>query len=221
MGTTTKLAPGQHRALAALSRLRALRGFYLAGGSAVAYHLGHRRSNDLDLFSRDAAADLDAVSDELGSLGGVKVLSATDTMLKVRLGQVPIDIVRYRYPLLEAPAPAAEGVPIAGLLDLATMKLAAISSRGIGRDFWDLHEIVTRSSITLPVALAAYLRRFGISKADLYHVLRALTYFADAEKERLPTGLTPRRWKVIKEYFVTAAPNELLRRAPRRGRSRK
>ncbi|MFQ5657921.1 MAG: nucleotidyl transferase AbiEii/AbiGii toxin family protein, partial [Candidatus Methylomirabilales bacterium] len=37
-----------------LMRLPALRPFYLAGGTGLALHLGHRRSEDLDFFSRRA-----------------------------------------------------------------------------------------------------------------------------------------------------------------------
>jgi len=45
-------------ALARLKQVAALEPFYLARGSAVAFHLGHRVSRDLVLFSADANADL-------------------------------------------------------------------------------------------------------------------------------------------------------------------
>ena len=86
------------------------------------------------------------------------------------------------------------------------MKLAAISKRGIVRDFWDLHEIL-RSGVTLAQALEAYRRRFRTAHSDLYHVLRSLTYFADAERARVrPKGLTAAKWRAIKEFFRSAAP---------------
>jgi hypothetical protein len=50
-----------------------------------------------------------------------------------------------------------------------------------------------------------------ISNADLYHVLRALTYFEDAEKDPVyPRGLTPARWERIKKFFLAEAPKVLL-----------
>lgn len=58
MGNDTVLAAAQRRALARLSALPIARELYLAGGTAVALHLGHWRSLDLDFFSRDAAFDL-------------------------------------------------------------------------------------------------------------------------------------------------------------------
>jgi hypothetical protein len=51
MGKPSRLSEEQHRALAALKRIPATSGLYLAGGAGVAWHLGHRVSNDLDLFS--------------------------------------------------------------------------------------------------------------------------------------------------------------------------
>ncbi|MBI4699699.1 MAG: nucleotidyl transferase AbiEii/AbiGii toxin family protein [Deltaproteobacteria bacterium] len=212
MAGATELAPAQRRALARLRRLASLRGFYLAGGSAVAFHLRHRRSNDLDLFSPGAEVDLSAVSDDLARLPDLAVVSATDAVLRVRLGRVALDVVRYRYPPLRRPSAGPEGFPVAGLLDLATMKLAAISVRGIRRDFWDLHEILTRTSVTLGRSLDGYVSRYGVKQADLYHVLRALTYFDDAEKEPAPRGLGVSRWRAIKEYFSERAPEALRRR---------
>jgi hypothetical protein len=44
MADSSRLAPSQLRALARLKALDALRPFYLAGGTAVAFHLGHRTS---------------------------------------------------------------------------------------------------------------------------------------------------------------------------------
>jgi hypothetical protein len=98
------------------------------------------------------------------------------------------------------------GLGLAGLRDLAAMKLAAISRRGLRRDFWDLREVV-RSGLTLRECGDAYLQRFGVREADLYHVLRALTYFADAEKDPVfPAGLDASGWDAIKAFFLTEAP---------------
>lgn len=208
MATSPSLSPRQLRALASLGRLPELSGFYLAGGSAVAAHLGHRRSVDLDLFSRDPKANLDRLGYTLvGTLGSAQVVAQTDTALTVRQSDLAIDIVRYPYPPLDEPAPGPEGFPMAGLRDLAAMKLSAIAKRGIKRDFWDLHQIVTASSVTLRRALEAYVAKFGVQEADLYHVIRSLTYFEDADKERAsPSGLSNAHWQAIKDYFLLEAP---------------
>jgi len=110
------------------------------------------------------------------------------------------------YPPLEQTELGACAVPIATLLDLAVMKLAAISRRGIRRDFWDLYAILS-SGVTLREAGHAYVTRFGVAEADLYHVLRALTYFADADRETVfPAGLSLEEWNTIKTFFRKEAP---------------
>ena len=120
-----------------------------------------------------------------------------------------VDIVKYPYAPLEPPGKGPHDFPVAGLSDLAAMKLAAIAGRGLRRDFWDLYEIL-RSGLTLEDAANAYRRRFGRDEADVYHVARALTYFADAEADRLrPQGMTPALWRRIKAHFVETAPRLL------------
>jgi hypothetical protein len=182
----------------------ALRTFYLAGGSAIAVHLGHRRSDDLDMFSRSADVDIASVEVALRHVPGIRMIS-----VRAQIGDVPVDIVRYPYPLLEETIDGPLGVAVAGLLDLAVMKLATVASRGLKRDFWDLEVIATQGGITLARACEAYVDRFGKQRADLYHVIRALTYFDDADGEPSPRGLSARRWQAIRDFFEREAPTLL------------
>ena len=132
-----------------------------------------------------------------------------DQALSLRIGDVPVDIVRYPYPLVDPAILGPGGAPTAGLRDLAAMKLAAIAKRGLRRDFWDLWAIAN-AGVTLVEAGEVYKRRFGRSQADLYHVWRALTFFDDAERESVfPEGLSARRWSTIRRFFEDAA-RELL-----------
>ena len=214
MGGARGLATGHRRALDRLRAAPTLRGFYLAGGSALTVHIGHRRSADLDLFSESDDVDLEAVRRDLARLDDtLVVIEVSDVALRLRIAGVPVDVVRYPYAPLDRPRASIVGFPLASLRDLATMKLAAIARRGLKRDFWDLREILS-TGLTLRAAARAYLRRFGRSQADLYAVLRALTFFDDADADlTFPRGLTRRRWAEIKRFFELEAP-KLLR--PRR-----
>lgn len=211
MGDAPNLSNEQRRALDRLSKLPKISEFYLAGGAALGIHLGHRRSADLDFFSRTPSADLDAVKRAVEScFDRVEVRAETDVALHLLCDGLPIDFVRYAYPPLEPPVDMF-GLGLAGLCDLAVMKLSAISRRGLRRDFWDLFEAL-HAGLTLPECGAAYVRRFGVREADLYHVLRALTYFEDADKDPvLPSGLDAERWENIKAFFRREAPR-LVRR---------
>jgi hypothetical protein len=213
VGKPSGLAAQQRRTLGDLTPLAEAHRLYLAGGGAVAYYVHHRQSLDLDLFSSDAHFDLAGFRDEvIGALTNVAVVGLTDATLRLDIAGTAVDVVRYPYGPLESPQPGPEGVRIAGLRDLGAMKLAAISQRGIRRDFWDLHEIV-HHGVTLSQALDDYVARYRASHSDLYHVLRALTYFDDAERDTvMPTGLTRKHWQTIRGYFEHTAPKELLRR---------
>lgn len=207
MGERAWLAEEQRRTLARLSQVAGVGDLYLAGGTAVAFHLRHRQSVDLDLFTRHADVDLEVVRAKLvAALPDIVVLAQTDVALSVRIDATPVDIVAYGYPLLDEPTIAEDGTAVAGRRDLAAMKLSAIARRGLRRDFWDLYAL-TQSSLSFADTAAAYLARFGKAEADLYHVMRALTYFDDAEREPvLPRGMTPELWDQIKAYFRREAP---------------
>src|ERR1041385_5128802 len=119
-------------------------GFYLVGGVAIAAHLAHRTSRDLDLF---ATRDPAALQSALDHLPGAAIQSRAPGTIHLEVCGVPVSLIESRYPLLAPPEPRAGlPVPVASLDDLACMKLSAIAGRGAARDFWDLHTIVTRAA---------------------------------------------------------------------------
>jgi len=195
-----------HRTLGWLATLPELADYYLAGGTAVAAHASHRVSRDLDFFSREPEVSLEGVKRAVFRVApNARVVSETDVALRMQVDGLPVDFVKYAYPPC-APLGTLDGVAIASPLDLAVMKLAAISRRGLRRDFWDLWVLV-RGGISLHEAGSAYRRRFGVREADLYHVMRALTYFDDAEREETPPeGMTPELWAQIRDFFLSEAP---------------
>jgi hypothetical protein len=184
---------------------------YIAGGSAVAHHLQHRVSRDVDLMTYQPDVDLADVRHRIArEIRDLEVRAETEVALHLLIAGVPVDVVRYPYPLLDPPVDGPAGFKVAALRDLAAMKIAAVARRGIRRDFWDLHEIVTRT-MRLEEALDAYHARYGVEASDLYHVLRSLTYFDDAEQEDAwPQGLSADHWAEIKRYFEKAAPAVIL-----------
>ena len=64
----TALPPQGHGTLELLSSAGILQDFYLAGGTALALHLGHRLSEDLDFFS-PASVDTLMLKQRLDELG--------------------------------------------------------------------------------------------------------------------------------------------------------
>jgi len=67
---------------------------YLAGGVAVGLHLGHRRSNDLDLFAPEVDAET-LVS--AASASQLRVLSRAEGTVYLDVGGVPASVLRYSF----------------------------------------------------------------------------------------------------------------------------
>jgi len=80
------------------------------------------------------------------------------------------------------------------------MKLSAIAQRGHKKDFVDLYALGTKS-FSLKQMLNFYQKKFSLK--DIGHVLFALSYFDDAEKERLPMMLWKTQWNPMKKAIQT------------------
>jgi hypothetical protein len=171
---------------------------YLAGGVAVAARFSHRTSHDLDIFT--VHSDPELLAEAFVDHGDVRVTSRSRGTVYLEVGGIPVSIIRHRYPLV-ASAERIGSLPIAlaSLVDLTAMKLHAIASRGAARDFWDLHELITRRPVSLADALDEHRMRYP--NEDTGHVLKSLAYFGDAEASPLPAGLDPDRWRAIRKDF--------------------
>lgn len=170
-------------------------GFYLGGGTAIALHLGHRKSVDLDWFTAERVDDARQLVGRLRD-DGVVIDDAQTARGTVHgaVDGVRVSLLEFRYALL-APVERFDGVPIAALDDLAPMKLSAIAQRGTRRDFVDIHALV-QGFRPLPVMLELYRRKFEVE--DLTHVVYGLGYFDNAEPEQMPTMLRDADWERIK-----------------------
>jgi hypothetical protein len=188
----------QGKVLAALApQLEGTR-FHLAGGTAVALWLGHRRSVDFDWFTPEPLGDPLLFARQLQQDLPFHVGTVARGTLHGTLYGVRLTFLEYRYRLLEPPTPWPEqACELASLRDLACMKLSAISQRGAKKDFLDLHALGTAGGLDLPGMLADYREKY--ETRDIAHVLYALTYFDDAERERTPAMFWPVRWPEVRE----------------------
>lgn len=173
--------------------------FYLGGGTAVALHLGHRQSYDLDLFTQEWDFPLDLPRRELAPLGEVEVIHQEGKTFIATLDGEQISFFVYPYPLVDALS-MFEGVRIAGLSDLAAMKLDAISSRGTKRDFVDLYQIC-QDVFSLREAIRRFERKYADVRYSMVHLLKSLHYFQDAEPDPMPHMLVPLEWPEVKRFF--------------------
>ncbi len=176
--------------------------FYLAGGTATALHLGHRRSYDLDFFS-PVPFDKGDPRRFLGPLGRLIVEQEDEGTFLGTLNDVRISFFIYPYRLL-APPVLFGAVRIVALEDLAIMKLDAIASRGKKRDFLDLY-FICRDFLTLREMLPLVERKYERVEYNFTHLLKSLMYFEDAEADPMPEMLKPVSWPDVRHFFEQEA----------------
>ena len=179
-----------------------LTGWTLAGGTGLAFHLGHRISDAVN-FCRTDDMDVRALHDVLASHGPYETLQEADHTLTVIIKNTKLSFFRVRDPFLFDTLPH-RFFTIASIGDIALMKLIAISGRGSRKDFADLYTIL-QDEPTLEAYFEMLARKYGESRVNTYHILKSLTYFDDAESEPMPQMLVPFDWKECKAFFVREA----------------
>jgi hypothetical protein len=177
-------------------------GFYLGGGTAVALHLGHRQSLDLDWFTGRTIDDPLELAKDIQDRGvELHVGSAHRGTLHGTVRGVRASFLETRYPLLNSPIAWTEfGCSLAGLDDLAAMKLLAVSQRGSRKDFLDVYALC-RHGVSLGVMLECYRKKYSVD--DIARILFSLCYFDDADPMPMPTMLLRITWEEVKDSLRT------------------
>ena len=172
----------------------------LVGGTALALQLGHRISVDLDVFGKwDYSCDLRTI---LSAVGRVEKDGGTPDgkMAFLSIDGVKVDCVSHEmYEWLEPPV-EGNGIRIAGIKDIAAMKINAITNRGARKDFVDLARLL--DDYLLEEVFEWYRGKYPDANPAL--ALRSLSYFADAETMPMPRMLIPFDWEMAKERIVAA-----------------
>lgn len=196
------LTPETQQAFRRIACLEFISDFYLAGGTGLALHLGHRFSVDLDFFSPHIDAvgvDQRALLRETFDDPTLSITFDNDATFVATWRGVGLSFFRlHLYPLVQ-PTLMVAGVPLASLEEIGAMKLAAIIDRGTRKDLVDLYFVLRQAPIEhlFQVAAVKYarVRTFAISAT------RALAYFEDAEALPMPRMIDRTPWPVMKRFL--------------------
>lgn len=112
---------------------------------------------------------------------------------------IKVDIVNYRYLWIDE-CVSEEGLVLAGIKDIAAMKIAAIIGRGTKKDFIDLHFLLR--TFSLRELLDLYMNKYP--DGSVFIALKSLTYFEDAEADPMPTMFEDISWMTVKANIRTA-----------------
>jgi hypothetical protein len=150
--------------------------FNLVGGTALALHLGHRKSIDLDFFTSESF-DLEEVKMMLIKKYDFKVSYSRSQTLKGFINGVKVDFIKFDYPHLHN-CDIIDEVRIESIPDIIAMKLLSITDNGSRiKDFIDIAYL--SSWFSLEEMLQFFIRK--ITNSNIMMPIKALTYFDDID----------------------------------------
>lgn len=119
--------------------------FYLVGGTAIALHLGHRRSIDFDLFTDNTFDPMQIRTKILSDYKIDQTFSQGEGELTVLINKVRITFFHYPF-FLERSIDFDSIIKMPDLITLGAMKVFALGRRAKWKDYIDLYYIFQKHS---------------------------------------------------------------------------
>ncbi len=152
----------------------ALEKFVLVGGTALSLQIGHRRSIDIDLFS-STPFNVEEMVSFLQNEFDFSNQNQFKNSLLGSIRNIKVDIISHQYAWLK-PALEEDGLRMAGLEDIAAMKLNAIVGNGSRlKDFVDIAYLTSRFS--LQQMLQFYETKYPLNNSMM--AIKSLNWFDD------------------------------------------
>ena len=168
--------------------------WFVIGGQAVRCFTPYRPSRDVD-FGVDSPVNLEDLVAQLRRRGDVEIQERTSDTVHLLWNGTKVSA--FVLPIL-APHVEDRHLTVTGVL---ATKLHAILDCGLRRDFFDVYVMLQQHRLGIHAALAA-VRTVYQGQIDEGLLLRALTYFDDAEREAALPAEGPRDWDGVKNYFL-------------------
>ena len=171
--------------------------WFVIGGQAVRCFCPYRPSRDVD-FGVIKAKDSKQLLAHLRARGDVALLERTRDTVHLTFDGIDVSI----FVLKKLGKHVESGaLNVTGVL---ASKTHALLDRGLRRDFFDLYVILQMHALGLLDCLAA-LREVYESDVNDGLILRALSYFDDADREHPLPGEGDDDWSTVQAFFATAA----------------
>ena len=170
----------------------------LVGGTALALQLGHRKSIDLDIFGKIAATP-EEIQETCSEVGSLEISKTSKNINIYWVDGIKVDCVNYPYEWLEE-CRVLDGVRLASISDIASMKISAIINRGTKKDFIDLHFLLKEMSLNHILDL--YDQKY--TDGSRFIAIKSLTYFEDAESDPMPYMFEDVTWEDVKKSIIAA-----------------
>lgn len=182
--------------------------FSLVGGTNLSLRFGHRKSEDIDLFT-DAeygSINFNLLEDWLSN--EFPYFDKPDKSPIVGMGRcyyigdseircVKLDLM-YTDPFMSKPE-LIDGIRMASVPDIIAMKLNVILLGGRKKDFWDIHYLLDSFSLSDMLTFHKIRHEWEYERESL---LKGLINFSGADKDFNPKCLLLKNWDDIKLDFI-------------------
>ena len=159
-----------------LQKKELFKDYFLVGGTALSLQLGHRISDDIDLFTRNDI-NKDEILDFLNRdyNGSYQIHNMQKIIFQIIINGIKVDFVKYDYNLIED-IKSDEGIKYLGIKDISAMKLMAVANRGDqAKYFVDIYYLLRK--INLSDMFEYYKQKYN--QNDISPIKRSLVYFDD------------------------------------------
>jgi len=188
-------------ALKKLQKLPLLAKTRLVGETALALQIGHRKSIDLDFFG-ELDFEIQELIDSIKEFADLTILSESKNIHIYSINGIKVDFINYKYPWIDGTI-CEDDILLAGIKDIAAMKISAIIGRGTKKDFIDIAFLLQKFS--LKDILDFYSLKYN--DGSIFAAMKSLTYFDDAEGDIMPDMLIKKSWKRAKKEIIFRASN--------------
>lgn len=173
-------------------------GFTLGGGTSLALRFGHRKSVDLDLFTRSSFDSGQLQQWVTRRFSNPPIVNRTAGSLCTVVQGIKVDFLLHDYPVL-VPDRNEQSVRYCSLEDLSAMKINAVVGRGSKKDFSDLL-LLHENGYALKTSLEHFCNKYG--EGGRFLAIRSLNWFQDAEEEPDPVYLKGWSWPMVKQRMM-------------------
>jgi hypothetical protein len=189
-----------------LCALSALDSFKLVGGTAIALHLGHRKSIDIDLFSNEKL-NRDLVRKTLHAEFPNATFFVDEHSLVSEINGVRVELYDEWHIPFQTPIIFSDGIRLASLDDLTAFKLSAITGRREKKDYIDLYFLFDK--IGAMQALTSF--KNYEPHMSMKSVLFALGEIGVTRTNQSPTPkmILPLDWDEVEQKFEQVAKEYL------------
>lgn len=116
--------------------------YVLSGGSALAIHLGHRKSEDLDFFTYEDNFNKQEIFEYLNRFDKAQILNQSREQVDVLACGVKLTFFNAKWSFLKPDKPGQFN--LATIDSIAAMKVNVLFLRAMYRDYYDLYFLVKR-----------------------------------------------------------------------------